>query len=227
MCIIILNCDGVLPKHVVYNSWDANQDGAGLAWADGVKIHVEKEMSSKKRFYKMYLAAREKTTLPIMLHFRIGTSGLKDLTNCHPFVVNKNLVFSHNGIISQFSEKSKFSDTYLFNEVILRRLPVSFLKNTAICTLLSDYIDKSKLCFLHVSGEYTIINEELGHWNGENWFSNHSYEYEQPKFYGGSWNYKNDLIYCCYCGKLLINKADKDIGLCNECFMEAWQLGEN
>jgi hypothetical protein len=177
MCIIILNKKNIIPEEQFLQSWDNNPDGAGMAYIENGQIIIKKELNDPEKFYLCYLSAREKTTCPILLHFRISTSGKIDRANCHPFLVNKQLAFAHNGIIWHTTDKlSGFSDTMLFNKLILQRLPANFLDRKGIVELIRGYIDSSKLVFLHGTGRYDIINERLGHWSDGNWYSNKTYK---------------------------------------------------
>lgn len=185
MCIAILNTTGIIKKSVLKTCWTNNPDGAGLAYVEKGKIQIIKEMKDFNFFYKQYNAARQKNSKAnFLIHFRIATHGKVNSTNCHPFLVNENLCFIHNGIISGTGLKDcpDFSDTYLFNQVILNKLPANFIENEAILNLLADYIGYSKLIFLDSADNWQIVNESLGHWKGENWFSNSSYlPYKAPE----------------------------------------------
>ena len=152
-----------------------------------------------------------------MLHFRIGTSGKIDLNNCHPFTVNNNLAFVHNGIINSIELTNiNYSDTWHFNK-LLKQLPNDFLNNKAITELLSNYIEYSKLIFLDNKGAFKIINEDLGHWNNNNWFSNNSYKTEKYSFkkYNNT-HYFEAENYCSMCGEIIL----KDDKYCSECLEE-------
>lgn len=176
MCIAVLNTAGKLSKKTIQNCWSANKDGAGIAHVENGKVHIFKEMRSVDKLYKYYDALRSRFEGNIMLHFRIATHGKIDEANCHPFKVNDSMAFIHNGIISQTSKaNSNYSDTWHFNEDVVKRLPKGFLRNPAITELLSSYIDYSKLVFLDGDHAY-IINEHMGIWDGANWFSNQSYK---------------------------------------------------
>ena len=176
MCIAILNTTGNLSLKTFKICWDANPDGAGLTYYDGDSIQILKEMKNVKVFHEKYLAIRKQfPTIDIAIHFRIATHGKVNITNCHPFKVNRKTAFIHNGMITHFEKNTEFSDTYLFNESILKQLPANFITNTAILEMLGNYIDYSKLVI--ISGENAVIvNEHLGKWDGGNWYSNSSYK---------------------------------------------------
>ena len=173
MCIAILNTSKQLPDSYIKNSWDNNNQGAGLLWQHEGKIHTFKTFSYKD-FLKEYKRVRKLTKGKVVLHFRIATSGYKGLENLHPFLVNKDLGFVHNGVIHGLGNDTH-SDTYQFNDM-LRELPEGFLNNSTITELISSYIENSKLVFLSSDNTHTIINERLGHWVEDDWFSNTSYQ---------------------------------------------------
>lgn len=175
MCIAILNQKGILPTEYIKNSWDNNNEGAGLLWIKNNKLQIYKTYSYKK-LLKQYktIKKQEGENKKIVLHFRISTSGHnKDYINLHPFVINKDLAFVHNGIISGLGNE-KHSDTYQFNQV-LQKLPDNFIHNEGQKDLISKAIGGSKLIFLDTLENHYIINERLGEWFGGNWYSNNSY----------------------------------------------------
>lgn len=173
MCIAILNTSKQLPDNYIKNSWDNNNQGAGLLWQDAGKLHTYKTFSYKD-FLQKYKQVRKATKGKVVLHFRIATSGYKGLENLHPFLVNEHLGFVHNGVIGGLGNM-QHSDTYQFNEM-LKDLPSNFLESATIREFISSYIDHSKLVFLSSNNTHTIINERMGHWVGDDWFSNTSYQ---------------------------------------------------
>jgi predicted glutamine amidotransferase len=213
MCIAILNAKGVLSLKTFKTCWAANPDGAGLCYFDGERIQTAKEMKSVKNFHKIYLSVREKyPEIDIAIHFRISTHGRVNITNCHPFKVNKTTAFIHNGVINNMGVNPDFSDTYIFNETIMKSLPANFVKNTAVLELLSNYIGYSKLVI--ISGEISsIVNEELGFWDANNWYSNKSYiapkEAKLPAAARYGWDYWDGWEYDAKSKGYVNSKADK------------------
>lgn len=198
MCIAIMNgFKTTLKKEWVRNSWENNGDGAGLLWVNDGKLEIFKEMTTFDTYYNKYIAVRKEFPKSnILLHFRISTHGKINSTNCHPFLVDKTIGFIHNGMIHQVERNTEFSDTYMFNELILKKLPKGFEKNVAMQELLHSYIDSSKLVFLSNKNEPTIINEEAGHWLGDTWFSNSSYKQVNSWVdYGGTKKEKSAVGY--------------------------------
>jgi len=197
MCIAILNTPNVtFPKTLISTCWDNNGDGAGLIYTGGGSLYIHKELHSVHEFYNKYIDVRRRfPKSKIVLHFRIGTSGGINLDNCHPFSVSKNLAFVHNGIISELNGiNPKKSDTNLFNEFVLQKLPSDFTANPALMSVIEKYIGSSKLVFLDKDNEATIVNEDLGVEDSKYpncWFSNSTYKPSQYYDRGGVKVWKN------------------------------------
>jgi predicted glutamine amidotransferase len=183
MCIAILNTTNTINKETLQQCWKSNPDGAGMIYISKGQLVTFKEMTNFDKFYKEYSKQRKANKgSNFVLHFRIATSGKIDKTNCHPFNINKNLAFVHNGMISIEQLNNNVSDTYTFNELILKKLPATFLNNHAILDLIEAYIGHSKLVFLDSENNPCILNEDLGHWDIEdNWYSNNSYQCSYTK----------------------------------------------
>jgi len=212
MCIAILNTKSTLKTEYIKNSWDNNEQGGGILWVENGALNTFKTYQYKA-FLKTYKAIRKRINGKMVLHFRIATSGFQSIDNLHPFLVNENLGFVHNGVLNGLGNR-EFSDTYQFNEM-LKSLPVDFLRNPTILAFIEKYITSSKLIFLDSSDNATIVNEKLGHWIGSDWFSNDSYigyhdfvysgnkkvarnanpfDWEDYSF-GDSWNKEANLIH--------------------------------
>src|SRR5215469_14267553 len=97
MCIIIVNKGDRLTEDILSNSFDSNEDGAGIAWADG-HIHSFKTMK-KDEFIAKYNEIYEAGIRNIMTHCRIKTHGSVSESNTHPFPVHDDKMLMHNGII--------------------------------------------------------------------------------------------------------------------------------
>jgi hypothetical protein len=187
MCIAILNTKkgGRLPKSQVQNSWDNNDMGSGLLWNKDGKLNVFKSYDYDEYLEKYNELRDDKSIGNIILHFRIATSGYNGEHNLHPFLVNDDLGFVHNGVIKGLGNKT-FSDTYEFNDM-LKKYKHNFLTCDMSKFFISEYIGYSKLIFLDSKDKYTIINEELGKWSSGNWYSNDSYkQYNDYKYYGNA-----------------------------------------
>lgn len=182
MCIIIYKPGEVwITKRTLRTCWNNNSDGAGFMFATDGKLQVQKGYMRFKTFWKAYRTAfGENYESPFVIHFRIGTSGTLDEHMTHPFQVNDNLGFAHNGILSDYSS-SKYktlSDTALFTYIVLRKMPADFLQQEGTRQLLESYASKcwSKFVFLDNVGVAYIMNEKDGVWDGDCWYSNKSFK---------------------------------------------------
>jgi hypothetical protein len=193
MCIAILNPEDVtLDKSVLRTCWDNNTDGAGMLYLDGGVLKIHKEMTKFDSFYDEYLRIRSAhKDSQVVIHFRISTHGKVNETNCHPFIVDDYWGFVHNGIISNAPHHNDYSDTYMFNQEILQKLPKDWMFNDAIYELIVGYIGSSKLVFLNTDNEAYIVNEDMGVWDLGCWFSNKTYKESRYFDYGGKQIWKS------------------------------------
>lgn len=182
MCIAIYKPAGKeLTRDLLFTCYKNNPDGCGFAYVNvdyfgKRRLKIYKDMTFDG-FYKKYeRATRLAPYSPFIIHFRIGTHGEKSLLNCHPFSINNNVVFCHNGIISGVGTDKRLSDTQLFNQKILKELPKDWMYNQAIVKLVEDFIGASKLILLNIDGEHFILNESKGSWVEGCWMSNTSYK---------------------------------------------------
>jgi len=173
MCVVILKPKNiVISKDTLNKCWQANQHGGGFAFAHNGKIALFKSLD-KKDFMKKLLSSMSRFPQEnFIIHFRIRTSGNISMANIHPFVINKNNVFAHNGHISGFPNHAKISDTRFFQKAILSEMKLD-IENKAQMSLISMAIGQNNLmAFLNSSGKYSLANEESGTWESGSWFSN-------------------------------------------------------
>lgn len=181
MCIAICVAPGKkLTKAQMINCHASNKDGCGFAYISTdilghSKIKMYKTMDFNKFLHQYERAVKNNPESPFIVHFRIATHGTVDKFNCHPFKVNKRMAMIHNGIIAGVGVDPKKSDTQLFNEKVLKKLPKGWEKNEAIGALIEKFIVGSKVLILNIDGTVNIYNESLGHWKDGIWFSNYSY----------------------------------------------------
>lgn len=197
MCIIIVKYPGThVSRRKLRHSWDRNKDGAGFAFvSEEGELYIDKGYFQFHEFYKaLRNAEAENPHSAFIIHMRIATHGLVDITNSHPHYVNDKLVMAHNGVLRcvNVPKDSTESDTILFNLNILSKLPEGWEKSEVICTLVQSFIGHgNKLAFLNSDNETLILNEQLGEWDEGCWYSNTSYK--APKLVtttaGNNWNY--------------------------------------
>lgn len=169
---------------VLYRCWRKNSDGAGFMYPGNGCLRIQKGLFTWKDFIRCYQYALdgEGNGKPFVIHFRMSTSGKIDYENCHPFSVNKDLAFVHNGIILEFdSYRSRHSDSYRFNQRYLRTLPDGFLENPSFVAKLESWLGWSRLIFMDSSGKVTIINEGVGEWIDGSWYSSSGRSVQTPE----------------------------------------------
>lgn len=182
MCIIIYKpADKKIEKSVLEGCFEVHGDGAGFMFNDPEtqQLNVLKGFFTFKDFWNAYQSFED---FQCVIHFRWATHGVKDIANCHPFYVNENLAFAHNGVIHDVKEWDKnFSDTWHFNQAILKNLireAPEIWKSKQLRFLVERFIGGgNKLVFLNNRGEYRIYNEQAGVWDDGCWYSNETYQW--------------------------------------------------
>lgn len=209
MCIAIYKPAGkVIEEDVLKTCATNNKDGCGFAYINtdhlGVKrIKVKKTMDFEIFIRQYKRACKNNPDSPFLIHFRIATHGEVSKFNCHPFVVDEDVVFVHNGMISDVAKDTRKSDTQMFNEEILKGLhPEDLVYNNTIKRLLEEFIGwNSKLIFMNIDGDIQICNEKKGNWEDGCWYSNTSWKPKVSKTVypiaksNSSWNYRNGYGY--------------------------------
>ncbi len=184
MCIIasIPKNTGTISKDTLETMSNNNSHGFGISYIDtNNNIQTFKTMDDKTFVNKAIKVQNEfSKTSDILIHARIATSGKTNLANCHPFNVNKNTVFAHNGVLSCVEPTKNMSDTRVFNESVLKNFKDNFLNNTSVVEFLEEIIGHDKMVFLTNNPAYKtntiILNEVLGETVDGIWFSNSSYK---------------------------------------------------
>ena len=181
MCIIALKPQGTtISQETLAQCFKANKDGAGFMYAEDGQLHTEKGFFTFDDFYQAYQPHQDKK---VAIHFRIKTHGEVNKDNCHPFEVSPTLGLMHNGMIDIQEDHKEFSDTWHFNEKIIKPMysdSRGFLKKSYNLELIKKFIGYSKLVFLNSRGVHTIVNPDRGVWDGGVWYSNTSYKIPEP-----------------------------------------------
>lgn len=207
MCICILKTkSGKIAADRLRQAYTANPDGCGLLKSSKLsKLYIYKGNFSFERFFGIfslmnnigYLAGNINNN--IIMHFRTASSAGFGEKYCHPFFVNDDLAFVHNGNLFHFSsafkdtdKKDEKTDTIRFNEQILQKLPSNFLAIKAIRERLENYCkdQNSKMIFMDSDGKATIINEESGEWKDGCWYSNRGMDNYSGYGYSGAYKYE-------------------------------------
>lgn len=185
MCIIAVKPEKVeFTKQQCKTMWKENPHGAGFMFATGKKVEIVKGLMTFEEFWNAY---REAGPLrKMVLHFRIKTHGDVNPENTHPFWVVKNkFALAHNGIIRPLINETSAmeSDTAVFARKLGEHYgdPIDALTSPFIRETLEAYIGYSKVVFMNARGETTILNEQMGTWHKNVWYSNNSFKEEKQR----------------------------------------------
>jgi hypothetical protein len=249
MCLIVVKEAGIkLPdKEHLENGAYSNRDGIGVAWH---KKGVD-EILIKKDFVNVFVLNKwieenVKVEDSLIVHFRFGTSGLKDAGNAHPYPLvkdetllrNTQLVWqnavAHNGVFRSYGNDKILNDTQEFIiDILSEEVIKNNLKSPAIQKLIKEYISTNKLAFMLNNGEIILLgdfNEEKGvkfsnyafKWGN---FKNKTFGSGLTKPYQSGHDYTNAYQYCENCQ--IMRQDVKDIwhkkvklNLCRECRKE-------
>ena len=204
MCIIASVPKGAnIDKDTLETMWKHNSDGAGISWIDEKgKVRVYKTMKLKP-FLQKFSEVHKKygRTADMLVHMRIATHGSVCMDNNHPFNVDTQTVFAHNGILpTQFHPPAKrdISDTRYFNETFLQYQKLAALDDSRYIDHLGSVIGSfNKLVILTANPKLRrdsyIINESSGEWSDGVWYSNDSYLEYSAKMKWGTKSYVNTL----------------------------------
>lgn len=233
MCIIAYKPKkATITKRMLRNCWDNNPDGGGYMFSHNGKLIIKKGFFAFRRFYQSYRKDERRYDGNFVLHFRIATHGKISKTNTHPFYVNKNLGFAHNGILHcvDVPKDSIKSDTMIFIKQVLQKYPDGFLNEQCYHISLEGIAkaESSKFIFLDDRDIVQIINEKAGVWHNGIWFSNDGYKdiLSQQQ----DWESYTNKVYgvegwaeCYYCGNSVPeDEIRQDLcyeqNCCAECF---------
>ena len=176
----------VAPAQHIRNAWEDNADGAGYAYVDVEKkeLVIKKGWTDCEDFIRAY--HEDMTNNPLsngLCHLRWASAGDVNSENCHPFelnTINGNTALIHNGTIHKMNaKKDGDSDTKMFAKY-LDELPDDFIYSEGTLKLLDKFIGQSKVVLLDEENTITFINESLGEWVEDIWYSN---DYWKPETY--------------------------------------------
>ena len=214
MCIIAIKPPHhkMIDESIIETMFQNNPDGSGYMYSYNNKVHIEKGFMTLKELLNSLDNLKKKVNIeeiPLILHFRISTSGKVDGATCHPFPVTSdlnalrkthvitNLGMAHNGIICDFEEKkSIYSDTQLFvNKCVsyLYDIHPKFLHDDRTKNLLEPIINGSRLAFLDRHGNIY----RYGEWCEDDgiFYSNEGYIPWQSRYYHYDSGYYDNYYY--------------------------------
>ena len=198
-----------------------NPNGAGIGFIDkkNNKLAIMKGIFSVEELYEKYKFAKENSDNTIIIHCRLATHGEVNAEMCHPFFVNEHLLFAHNGIILDMPASKTLSDTYYFNELVLKDLKEGFETNQYMLDMLDKYLGCNKLAFLNDNGD-------IAYTNAEGWIDYKGVLYSNETFLNDD-EYLNNLgkfiPKCTQCGVYIIDgviwQNENEEEICEDCMI--------
>jgi len=179
MCVIVHKKPGViLRKKILQECWSKNSDGAGLMWSENGKLNTVKGLMTFQELWDFLIRDEfDGKNKDLLIHFRMCTAGETTPELCHPFHIDKDLAFMHNGVLMEeavIDPYDKKSDTLLLCNKILKQLPRNFLNNRGLLILLNAYLGNSTLVFMDAKGKITKVGDLNGDMETQGyWFSNY------------------------------------------------------
>ena len=185
MCIIAIKPKGMkmFDDTTIKTMFINNPDGAGIMYFDGQNVVIEKGFMTCKSLLKK-LHSRDFTNTNLVVHFRIGTSGLNDALNCHPYPINQKnalkctakLAMAHNGILRGYipPKTAPINDTQFFINNVLNELGPNFHRNKDVLFMIKELIGTNKLAFLDNKNKLTLVGDFIE--DGGYIYSNGSYK---------------------------------------------------
>lgn len=187
MCLLAASFQKIKNEEALENGFCSNSHGAGFAYSFEKKLYMEKGFFTFQEFMDAYNLIPDDA--PNIVHFRLATGGKTNEENCHPFLVNKNLAFAHNGIFSCVDSNHEHSDTYEFNRLLMQPLfgkhPHLVFTDAAKFLIEKTIGGYNKVAFINNFGKITICNEDNGDWDEGIWWSNGSWK-SYRSFYKGN-----------------------------------------
>lgn len=175
MCVIIAHKIGerAVGKADFFKYGHSNGDGFGLMWVDNNDILQVYKTMKLEELWEKYVGTMAiwSSTSPVCVHFRLGTSGGTNLEMCHPFLVDETVGFMHNGVMNIEHDINKVSDTWQFNESVLKKTKYDIYNSTFKLLIEKNIGSYNKLVFLNNKKELLIMNEDSGEWDGDTWYS--------------------------------------------------------
>jgi predicted glutamine amidotransferase len=196
MCIIALKPAKVLlTKTQMKTMWDHNPHGAGFMYAEDGKVKIVKGCLTLDELWKSVQAVGPLRKL--VLHFRIRTHGAIGAEMTHPFWIRENkLAMVHNGVIRAMvnATTDQESDTAVFARTLSAAYsnPITAIRNEFHRELLESYIGASKMVFMEGDGTTHILNEHMGEWHNNVWYSNDRYKAKSSTYTRSETSYSYD-----------------------------------
>lgn len=222
MCTLTFCKPGFTPKKdYLVNSCENNPDGFGYGILVDEKIIVGKDMEAEKIIEEFLVAREMYPDAPAIFHSRIGTHGVRDVSNCHPFWSGDDgqTIVAHNGVMQLLTDRvdedgkviDVRSDTRIFAEDYLPKFGLEKLADYQMVDMMEDWLGNGNkvVVLTHnpaILDGWIILNEHRGSWEDGIWWSNGNYRYGRlvpqrfvppPKNYnykGNGWMFGKEVV---------------------------------
>lgn len=186
MCMLTFFPAGVYPEmEALEVGAMVNNDGHGFAIVTGDRIIIHHGMNADVVLERFERTREEHPGGPALFHSRLGTGGVRDRRNCHPFRIkgDRRTVLAHNGVLPMEADPPKGDDRcdtrYLAEEVI-RSGAFGRLHTEGGRRAVEKWMGtRNKIVILTTNPAYGepafILNETQGQWDGGIWYSNRDY----------------------------------------------------
>lgn len=194
MCMIILKPKGIdfPPEEHLIKSEVRNRDGIGIAYAKDGKVFIKKDFKDAEKCYA-WMKDNLGIGHAILIHQRLGTSGLMDEGTRHPFPMTTDcelmrkenqeckIAFAHNGVFFGQGMDKKYSDSMLVLQKFFGSLGNLVFSNECVRELVLEFVgNNNKIAFLKHSGKFAIFGNSWIEHKNKCFYSNKSYEYTIP-----------------------------------------------
>lgn len=207
MCLLMVTLGKLPERKHLENAAANNPDGFGFAVHHGDRIVTGRSMEASGLIDRFYAEMSRSHNPMGMFHARFTTHGKTMLENNHPFRVDgrKDLVLAHNGMLPITPKAGDDrSDTRIFAENVLGAIGIEALDDRDTFDKLETFAAGSKIALLSTAPELRdsvyILNEHLGDWEGDIWWSNSGYRYDYNSRYSygghtyGGWRTESTII---------------------------------
>lgn len=174
MCIIAIKEKGIeMPsEEILETMFRHNPDGAGFMYAKDGHVYIRKGFMTYRAFKRAIDKLGNIRNIPLVMHFRIATSGRIDAGTCHPFPISNkrkalrktdlitDIGVVHNGIIP-ITAPGNMSDTmqYIAGRLYYyQKLQQNFYVQNSYMERIEKEI-QSKMVFLTSSGNIYKIGD--------------------------------------------------------------------
>lgn len=194
MCVIIARAPNItIDEEKIQSACIVNNDGFGITVINGGKFDTYKNVAPNKAAELIKRLEDAKDQM-VMVHLRYRTDGDISLENCHPFTVATkdehgiDIQFMHNGVISDFSGgKDTYSDTYRFNELILKPLvsrslktledPTKWASDPTISMIVHKYAGVANVFTIYDADGNNIVTNKARGIEHEGWWASNAYSF--------------------------------------------------